>query len=205
MRKLWAKITRKGSEAGEYPIQQATYLGRVSDSFVLFPYGMHANLPVDQLGLLIDRQGRIFMGTSAIGRITVEEGEVVFYHPQTRAKMHFKASGDIDIDTQNPEAEEAVHGSINILTKNITITTSEKTIINSTGDIDVTTSGTVNVESTGDTNLTAPTVAVDGDLTVTGDIVATGEVTGNGIDLSTHTHPYTWTDPAGSGNTSPPT
>ena len=153
---LWGKITRKGAEDGTYPVQQATYLDRVSDVFVLFPYGMHGNLPVDQLGLLIDQQGRIFMGTSAVGRITVEEGEVVFYHPKTNSKIHFKDSGDLDI------------------------------------------------ESTNNVNIKATIVAVDGDLTVSGDVVAVGEVTGNGVDLSTHTHPYTWTDPAGSGDTSPP-
>ena len=74
LRNLWAKITRKGSEEGEYPIQQATYLERVTDVFLLFPYGMHANLPVGQLGLLIDSKGCVLMGTSAIGRILVEEG-----------------------------------------------------------------------------------------------------------------------------------
>ena len=154
LRNLWAKITRKSDEQGEYAIQQATYLERVTDIFVLFPYGMHANLPVGQLGLLLS--DKIIMGTSAIGRITVEEGEVVFYHPGTKTKIHFKASGDLDI------------------------------------------------ESTNNVNIKATTVAVDGDLTVSGDVIAVGEVTGNGVDLSTHTHPYTWTDPAGSGDTSPP-
>lgn len=99
MRKLWATITRKGSEKGTYPIQQITYLGRVTDAFTLFPYGMHANLPAKQLGLLLDAQGQIFMGTSAVGRIKVEAGEVVFYHPGTQSKVHFKASGDIDVVT----------------------------------------------------------------------------------------------------------
>ena len=156
LRKFWAKVTRKSDESGEYAIQQVTYLDRVSDAFVLFPYGLHATLPVGQLGLLIDSKGRILMGTSAIGRITVGEGEVVLYHPGTKTKMHFKANGDLDIESAN------------------------------------------------NVNIAATTVAVEGDLTVSGNVVAVGEVTGNGVDLSTHTHPYTWTDPAGSGNTSPP-
>ena len=156
LRNLWAKITRKGSEEGEYAIQQATYLERLTDVFVLFPYGMHANLPVGQLGLLLDATGNVMIGTSTIGRIIVEEGEVVFYHPGTKTKIHFKADGDLDIESIN------------------------------------------------NVNIKATTVAVDGDLTVSGDVIAVGEVTGNGVDLSTHTHPYTWTDPAGSGDTSPP-
>ncbi len=100
MKSLWAKITRKSDESGVYPIQQSTSLGRISDVFVLFPFGMHANVPVDQLGLLIDRQGKIFMGTSAVGRIVVEEGEVVFYHPKSKSKIHFRDSGDVDVETQ---------------------------------------------------------------------------------------------------------
>lgn len=99
IRKLWAKITRKGSEKSDYPIQQATYLGRVADVTVLFPYGMHANLPIGQTGLMIDRAGRVFMGASAVGRITVEEGEVVFFHPQTKSKTTYKNSGNVDIES----------------------------------------------------------------------------------------------------------
>lgn len=97
IKQLWAKITRAGKDDQTYPVQQATYLGRVTDAFVLFPYGMHANLPADQLGLMLDERGRVFMGTSAVGRIAVEDGEVVFYHPGTLSKLHFKANGDIDI------------------------------------------------------------------------------------------------------------
>jgi hypothetical protein len=148
IRKLWARITRKGSEEGVYPIQQVTYLGRVSDAIILFPYGMHANLPVDQLGLLIDDKGRVFIGTSAVGRITVEEGEVVFYHPATKSKTHYKNNGDIDIDTVSPDVEESAHGNVNISTKNVNITNSEKVTVNSTGDVDITTSGDANVDAT---------------------------------------------------------
>ena len=148
---------------------------------------MHGNLPVDQLGLLIDQQGRIFMGTSAVGRIAVEEGEVVFYHPKTNSKIHFKDSGDLDIDA-----------------KNVTITTSEDAIINAAGDASVTAGGAVDVQATGNVTLTAPTVAVVGNLTVSGTVISIGEVTANGITFSDHTHPYTWTDGAGSGDTGAP-
>lgn len=65
-------------------------------------------------------------------------------------------------------------------------------------------------------NISPSGIVINGDITLTGNITqtgnintdgtidATGEITGNGIALSTHTHPYTWTDPGGSGNTSPP-
>ena len=42
-------------------------------------------------------------------------------------------------------------------------------------------------------------------LTINGDVVvAGGDVTADGISLKTHTHPYTWTGTAGSGNTGAP-
>ena len=37
-----------------------------------------------------------------------------------------------------------------------------------------------------------------------GAVTSTGSITVNGIDVETHVHAYTWTDPAGSGNTDQP-
>ena len=53
-------------------------------------------------------------------------------------------------------------------------------------------------------------VQINGDLDVDGYIHSTGTVTGDtdvvggGISLKNHTHPITWTDPAGSGNSGAP-
>tara|TARA_R110001606_G_scaffold2504_4_gene10960 strand:+ start:27 stop:716 length:690 start_codon:yes stop_codon:yes gene_type:complete len=38
-------------------------------------------------------------------------------------------------------------------------------------------------------------------VTTSSDIVSTGEITANGVALSAHVHPYTWTGSGGSGNT----
>lgn len=189
-KKKWGRVTRKGSEEGVYPIQQATYLGRVSDVVTLFPYGMHANLPVDQLGLLIDEEGRIFMGTSAVGRIAVEEGEVVFYHPQTKSKTHYKANGDIDIDTVNADVDEANHGNVNITTKNVNITNSEKITVTSTGDVDLS-AANVNIDAS-TTNLGSggQAIARQGDaveVTITGGSSSgtwSGTITAGGANTS---------------------
>jgi len=45
---------------------------------------------------------------------------------------------------------------------------------------------------------------VDGEISCTGTVTADVDVVGGGISLKNHTHPYTWTDPGGSGSTSPP-
>lgn len=50
-----------------------------------------------------------------------------------------------------------------------------------TAHVEITPAGAINI-------VTASTVAVQGNLTVSGTIVATGEITGNGIDLSGHKH-----------------
>lgn len=47
-------------------------------------------------------------------------------------------------------------------------------------------------------------VLINGDVNVSGNITATGEITAGTVALTQHTHPYTWTDGAGSGNTSAP-
>jgi hypothetical protein len=56
------------------------------------------------------------------------------------------------------------------------------------GNANITVGGETNITSTGNINMTAPTVAIDAEVTVTKNIVATGEVTGKGIELSTHVH-----------------
>lgn len=55
-------------------------------------------------------------------------------------------------------------------------------------------SGNVNIFVDGVANITCPTTNIEGDVNITGNvsvdgtIEATGEVTGNGVNLSTHTH-----------------
>ena len=96
-----AKITKKGNETGSFPIQQFEMNGRIGDAYVVSPYGMHANLPANQPALNMSPDGTILMGIDPIGRIKVESGEVVFYHPVTKSKTHYKNDGDIDITAPN--------------------------------------------------------------------------------------------------------
>lgn len=94
-----AKITKKGDESLSFPIQQFEMNGRIGDAYIVFPYGMHANLPEGQPALNMSPDGTILMGIDPIGRIKVEAGEVVFYHPGTKSNIHFKNNNDIDIET----------------------------------------------------------------------------------------------------------
>jgi hypothetical protein len=47
-------------------------------------------------------------------------------------------------------------------------------------------------------------VQFEGNAEASQDLTVTGTTTSGGIDLNTHTHPYTWTDDGGAGDTSPP-
>ena len=94
-----AKITKAGSESLSYPIQQFEMNGRTGDAYIAAPYGMHYNLPANQEALNISPDGTILMGIDPVGRIKVEAGEVVFYHPVTKSKIHFKNDNNIDIET----------------------------------------------------------------------------------------------------------
>jgi len=122
----WAKITNAGKDDKQYPVQQSSWFGRLVDAFIMFPYGMHANLPAGQLALIIDKEGRVLMGTSAIGRIQVLEGEVVFYHPPTGSNTHYLTNGDI---VMTPKAGQKV-----IIDSDATITQN----LSIEGDLDVT-------------------------------------------------------------------
>lgn len=81
---------------------------------------------------------------------------------------------------------------IEILAEKVNISTKDAMIV-STTKVDITApnvniTGVVNI--TGETNITGAT-NITGETNITGATIVTGEVTGAGIDLSTHTHPYT--------------
>lgn len=63
---------------------------------------------------------------------------------------------------------------------------------------------TLKVNNNNELEIVAPTINITSDVNVNGNITATGEITAGTIALTQHTHPYTWTDGAGSGNTSAP-
>lgn len=48
--------------------------------------------------------------------------------------------------------------------------------------------GSVDVESGNVATVKAPSIVLDGDVSVTGSVTATGDVTGDGISLASHTH-----------------
>lgn len=99
----WARITKAGSDDQQFATQQMEYLGKVSDGLIIFPYGMHGNVPPDALALMFAVQGnadnRAAIAWTPKKRPKLKEGEVAFYHPPTDAFIIWRQSGNLDIET----------------------------------------------------------------------------------------------------------
>ena len=168
-----AEVTRPGKDDADYPIQQLGWLGRAGDGVMWFPYGMHANIPADELAIVMSMQGKAegriaFPGSPKSRPKECPEGEVVFYHPKTGSSVRFRNSGDIEITTESA----------------VTVTAPTATF---TGDVQV--DGDLAVD--GD-------IQTDSDLTVDGDTALGATVTSNSKDISdTHTHIGSLTAPIG--------
>jgi phage baseplate assembly protein gpV len=91
------------------------YLGKVADGLIVFPYGLHGNVPADALALMFAVQGnpdnRAAIAWTPKNRPKLADGEVAFYHPllpnliiklQANGKMLVKSGVSVDVDA--PEA-----------------------------------------------------------------------------------------------------
>jgi hypothetical protein len=76
-------------------------MGKVTDSVAWYPYGFHAVAELDSLGVMLNQQGdtHLHLVGSPRQRITVGDGEVIVYHPDTGSKVHFKSNGDINVES----------------------------------------------------------------------------------------------------------
>lgn len=93
----------------------------------------------------------------------------------------------------------------------IQIDTDKDLDVNCAGNVDVNATN-VNIIASAEVNITAPDdVNITGDVKITGDVAVTGKIEATAdvvadsgvspISILGHRHPYTWTDPAGSGTT----
>jgi hypothetical protein len=97
----WCFVSREDPDEGDFPVQQVSYMGKVTDSVAWYPYGFHAVAELDALGVMLNQQGdtHLHLVGSPRERITVGDGEVIVYHPDTGSKVHFKSNGDIDVES----------------------------------------------------------------------------------------------------------
>ena len=113
----WARITKSGSDSEQFHTQQMEYLGKVSDGVMVFPYGVHGNLPEDSLALMFSVQGnpenRAAIGWTPKNRPKMAEGEVTFYHPPTNSVIAWRSGGNLEITT-NANVTLTAGGSVTI-------------------------------------------------------------------------------------------
>jgi hypothetical protein len=208
-----SRVTLAGSDDGQFPVQQVEFMDNPADAFIVFPYGMHANVANDALGLLFaangDEQELAALMTSAKDRIKgLAQNEVIFFHPKSKTFTHYRNSGDLDVSVNGSE-NVTITKNWNILVggdANISVGGDSNLIAD--GDINSTSGGDTNITSTGNANVTAAAVNVTtpistfsgqiictglsivsgGSAVVAGSITATGDVVGAGISLSGHGH-----------------
>lgn len=166
----WARITKAGSDDQKFATQQMEYLGKVADGLIVFPYGIHGNVPPDALALMFAVQGnpdnRAAIAWTPKDRPLLAEGEVAFYHPPTDAFLIWRANGDLEIETGNNGT-----ANININCKQANVTASESMNFD-----------TPEATFTGN-------VTINKDLTVDENTTLGGSVINSGTNISrTHVH-----------------
>ena len=126
-----ARITKAGADDKQLPEQQLSYLGKVANSVMSFPYGYHGNMPPDFLALIGSVQGhadnRVVIGCLPKKRPTLVEGECAFYHPPTDAFIIWRADGSLDIETGTEGTAD-----INIKAATVNITADVNVVGNTT-------------------------------------------------------------------------
>lgn len=105
----WVRIIKPGvDDPDNFHIQQISYLGKTAETLMLFPYGLHGNVPEDALGLMFSIQNntdnRATIAWVPKGRPKLKGGEVAFYHPPTDAFIIWRENGDLDIESGNQGA-----------------------------------------------------------------------------------------------------
>lgn len=102
----WARITAAGVTSRQFWTQQVEYKGKAGDCLLVFPYGIHANVPVDALVLMFSVEGdadnRAGIAWTPKTRPDLTPGEVALYNPITGAIVKMNIDGGIDVQAEAP-------------------------------------------------------------------------------------------------------
>jgi len=119
----WARITKAGSDDQQFAVQQLEYLGKTADSLIVFPYGLHGNVPPDALALMFAMQGnpdnRAAIAWTPKIRPQLAEGEAAFYHPPTGSLIKWNADGSLTVN--NGTSTLTMVGDTTTLTGNLVV------------------------------------------------------------------------------------
>jgi phage gp45-like len=170
----WAKIADAGDDDDQFPVQKVSYMGKTGNSIMVFPYGIHGNVPADSLALMFSVQGnpdnRASIAWTPKTRPTLADGEVAFYHPPTDAFIIWREDGNLEIETGDSGSQP--------ITIKCTTATVEASSSISIDTPTATFTGDVNIEGS---------AAVSGDINITGGSYATDHAS-DGISFTDHVH-----------------
>jgi phage gp45-like len=141
------RITAGGLDDKDAPVQQIEYMGKVASGVMVFPFGFHANVDPDSLGIKLSYnaqpENRAVFPFSFLKRPKhLATGEVVVYHPKTGTKIHFRDNGDIDV-----VANTAKSGNVNITCNDVTVNAAGDAKIDAVGDVTLLSDGFITIDS----------------------------------------------------------
>lgn len=174
----WGRVTGKDKRL-KHSNQQASFLGRLGNYTIAFPYGLYADLPTDTL--LKEIAPGVAIPVTVERPDDTEQGEPVFFHPATNTRIIARNNGDLDISTTD------TGGNVNIETVSANITASTSVVVDSpnttfTGDVQINGKLDVDGDITSLANVIATLLLQGATLTVTG----AGSI--DGQDYTTHAH-----------------
>jgi len=155
---LWGRITGKDKRK-QFPEQQGSVLKRKGDYTIISPYGLYADLPSETLTQELE-PGRVISVTVKRPEDS-EQGEPVFFHPETNTRIIARNNGDLDIETGDGGVAK-----VNILCTQANVTATESV--------------------TFDTPLATCTenVQINGNLTVDGNAIVIGSATVGSLQVN---------------------
>lgn len=83
-RNLWGRITGADKKR-QFPDQQASFLGRLGDYTIIYPYGVYCDLPDNVL--LKEIAPGVAVPVTVDRPDELENGEPVFFHPVTNTRI----------------------------------------------------------------------------------------------------------------------
>ncbi len=150
-------ITKASDDKNAFQTAQISYLDKVADTEIIWPYGMFGNVPIDSLCVTFSvgahEENRVTFPSRSHDRIKrdTKPGEVGQGNSLTGSHVFYNADGDIIIDAKNK---------INIIVVGDATITANKLIVNNDADI----TGNVNLGIGG-----APIARVGDSVLVGGD------------------------------------
>jgi len=196
----FGRVSNPGSDSGDFPQSQTEYMKKVKDVVYIYPYGMSANAPLDELAIVINvghEDNAVAISASGKSRPkNLKPGEAVFGNFSKGNIAKFDASGNITITALSNVTVNAPSGAIvnGDTTVNGNATVDGNTTI--TGDLQV----DGNITTDGDIDAGGDITTITGDVTAV-NVVGTTGVSAGGKDFATHVHSGVT---VGAANTGPP-